>query len=276
MNPQQLEELEFRLLLEGVFEVYGYDFRDYAEASLRRRIRHWLAERRYPSLSAAQGEILRDRAVFTSFLQGLTVNVSEMFRDPRFFRALREQIVPFLRTWPFVRIWVAGCAGGEEAYSLAILLHEEGLLRRCRIYATDINEAILDRARNGIFALRDMQTYTRNYQLAGGSGEFADYYQARYDHALMLPALRDNILFSPHNLAADAEFGEMHLVLCRNVLIYFNPDLKERALRLFDTALTAGGFLCLGMKETLEFRSLAASYTEMVKGLRIYRKEYPD
>ena len=204
---------------------------------------------------------------------------SYFFRERDQFAFIRDEVLPGVlarRTPPMFRAWCAGCASGEEPYSLAILLHEEGLLRRCRIYATDINEAILDRARNGIFALRDMQTYTRNYQLAGGSGEFADYYQARYDHALMLPALRDNILFSPHNLAADAEFGEMHLVLCRNVLIYFNPDLKERALRLFDTALTAGGFLCLGMKETLEFRSLAASYTEMVKGLRIYRKEYPD
>lgn len=276
MDSQRLEEIEFRLLLDGVYEAYGYDFRNYSEASLKRRIRHWLEERDYPSLSVAQGEILRDRAVFTSFLQGLTVNVSEMFRDPKFFKTLREQVLPFLRTWPFIRIWVAGCAGGEEAYSLAIVLHEGELLRRCRIYATDINEAILDRARDGIFALRDMQNFTRNYQLAGGTGEFADYYTARYDRALMLPALRENILFTPHNLAVDADFGEMHLILCRNVLIYFNPTLKERALGLFDTALTAGGFLCLGLKETLEIRSIAASYREITRGMRIYRKEYPD
>ncbi|NJC88781.1 MAG: protein-glutamate O-methyltransferase CheR [Desulfuromonas sp.] len=276
MDLQRLEEIELRLLLDGVFEAYGYDFRNYAEASLKRRLRHWLAEQGYASLSIAQGEILRDRAVFTSFLQGLTVNVSEMFRDPKFFRTLREHVLPFLRTWPFMRIWVAGCAGGEEAYSLAIVLHEGGVLRRCRIYATDINEAILDRARDGIFALRDMQNFTRNYQLAGGTTEFADYYTARYDRALMLPALRENILFTPHNLAVDADFGEMHLILCRNVLIYFNPTLKERALGLFDTALTAGGFLCLGMKETLEIRSIAANYREIAKGIRIYRKDYPD
>lgn len=275
MDPQRLEEIEFRLLLDGVFEAYGYDFRNYAEASLRRRVRHWLAEQGYASLSIAQGEILRDRAVFTSFLQGLTVNVSEMFRDPKFFMALREQVLPFLSTWPFIRIWVAGCAGGEEAYSLAIVLHEGGLLRRCRIYATDINEAILDRARDGIFALRDMQNFTRNYQLAGGTAEFASYYTARYDRALMSPFLKENILFTPHNLAVDADFGEMHLILCRNVLIYFNTTLKERALGLFDTALTAGGFLCLGMKETLEVRSIAARYRELAKGMRIYRKDYP-
>lgn len=276
MDPQRLEAIEFRLLLDGVFEVYGYDFRNYAEASLKRRVRHWLAEQGYASLSIAQGEILRDRLVFSSFLQGLTVNVSEMFRDPKFFKTLREQVLPFLRTWPFIRIWVAGCAGGEEVYSLAIVLHEGGLMRRCRIYATDINEAILDRARDGIFALRDMQNFTRNYQLAGGTAEFAGYYTARYDRAMMLPFLKENILFTPHNLAVDADFGEMHLILCRNVLIYFNATLKERALGLFDTALTAGGFLCLGMKETLEIRSIAANYREVAKGMRIYRKDYPD
>ncbi|MBW6512014.1 MAG: protein-glutamate O-methyltransferase CheR [Desulfuromonadaceae bacterium] len=275
MDPQRLEDIEFRLLLEGVFAAYGDDFRNYAQASLKRRTRHWLSEHKYPSLSVAQGEILRDSAVFTSFLQGLTVNVSEMFRDPKFFLALRNQVLPFLSTWPFIRIWVAGCSGGEEVYSLAIVLHEEELLHRCRIYATDINEALLDRARDGIFALRDMQNFTRNYQLAGGTGQFADYYTARYDRALLAAELKQNILFTQHNLAVDADFGEMHLILCRNVLIYFNSTLKERVLGLFDTALTTGGFLCLGMKETLETRSLARAYQELVKGLRIYRKNYP-
>lgn len=273
---EELEKLELRLLLDGIFEAYGYDFRNYAEASLKRRIRHWLSEQRYPSLSAAQGAILRDRTVFSSFLQGVTVNVSEMFRDPKFFKALRQQVLPFLRTWPFLRIWVAGCSGGEEVYSLAILLQEEGLLHRCRLYATDINENVLAQARDGIFPLREMQNFTRNYQLAGGTREFSDYYTARYERALMMPALKENILFAPHNLAVDADFGEMHLILCRNVLIYFNPALKERALQLFDTALPPGGVLCLGLKETLETRSLAAGYRELVRGLRIYRKGYPD
>lgn len=276
MTSERIEEVELRLLLDGIYEVYGYDFRDYAEASLKRRIRHWLSENGYSSPSAAQGAVLRDRAVFSAFLQGITVNVSEMFRDPRFFKALREDAFPFLRTWPFIRIWVAGCSGGEEVYSLAIMLHEEGLLHRSRIYATDINETVLCRARDGIFPLREMQNFTRNYQLAGGTREFADYYTARYERAMMMPALKENILFAPHNLAVDADFGEMHLVLCRNVLIYFNPKLKERALGLFDSALAAGGFLCLGMKESLEVRAIAPHFKELVKGSRIYRKGYPD
>ena len=274
MTPERLEEIEFRLLLDGIFEAYGYDFRHYAVASLKRRISHWTTEHGYATLSAAQGEILRDRAVFTSFLEGVTVNVSEMFRDPQFFLALRNQVLPFLRTWPFIRIWVAGCSGGEEVYSLAIMLQEENLLQRCRLYATDINEAVLGRARDGVFALRDLQKFTRNYQQAGGTRAFADYYTARYDRALMNPALKGNILFTPHNLATDAAFGEMHLILCRNVLIYFDGTLKDRAMELFDSALPSGGFLCLGMKEALENRPLAANYQELVKGMRIYRKDY--
>lgn len=276
IDGERLENVEVHLLLNGIYEVYGYDFRNYAEASLLRRIRHWLMEQGYPNLSAAQGEILRDRAIFTAFLQGVTVNVSEMFRDPKFFKTLRQQVLPFLRTWPFIRIWVAGCSGGEEVYSLAIVLHEEDLLRRSRIYATDINESVLAQAQEGIFPLREMQTFTRNYQLAGGTRAFSDYYTARYERVLMLPALKDSILFAPHNLAVDAVFGEMHLILCRNVLIYFNATLKERVLDLFDAALPPGGFLCLGMKETLDGRKIAGNYRELAKGLRIYRKGYPD
>lgn len=275
MTADRLEEIELRLLLEGIFAVYGHDFRNYAESSLKRRIHHWLSENRFASLSAAQGEILRDRAIFTSFLQGLTVNVSEMFRDPVFFKALRQQVVPHLRTWPFIRIWVAGCSGGEEVYSLAIVLLEEDLLHRCRIYATDINETVLARAKDGIFPLRDMQNFTRNYQISGGYREFSDYYSARYERAIMMPALKENILFAAHNLAVDADFGEMHLILCRNVLIYFNATLKERALGLFDTALASGGFLCLGQKETLETRAVAKHFQEIAKSTRIYRKNYP-
>lgn len=275
-GADEIEDLELQLLLSGIHEVYGHDFRNYAEASLKRRVRQWLAEHHYPSLSTAQGVILRDRAIFSSFLHGLTVNVSEMFRDPKFFKTLRQQVLPFLRTWPFIRIWVAGCSAGEEVYSLAIVLQEEDLLRRSRIYATDINEAVLAQAKDGIFPLREMQNFTRNYQLSGGKREFSDYYTARYERALILPALRENILFAPHNLAVDADFGEMHLILCRNVLIYFNIALKERALGLFDTALAAGGFLCLGMKESLEPRSIASRYAEIEKGIRIYRKGYPD
>lgn len=274
MDDEELFDIEIRLLLHGVRQVYGYDFTDYSEASIKRRITQWFASSGYQSLSIAQSVILRDREAFDSLLRGITVNVSEMFRDPAFFRALREHVVPHLKTYPFIKIWHAGCASGEEAYSLAILLEEEGLQGRFRMYATDINNEVLQKAQEGIYPLKDMQRYTRNYQSAGGKGTFSDYYSARYDHAIMMKSLRDRIVFASHNLAVDADFGEMHLILCRNVLIYFKPTLKERVLRLFDTCLVPGGFLCLGLKETLEGRRIASRYAETVPRMRIYRKKY--
>lgn len=274
MNNEELFDIELRLLLQGVLQVYGYDFTDYSEASIKRRITQWFASSGFQSLSLAQSAILRDRAAFDSLLRGITVNVSEMFRDPAFFKALREQVIPHLKTYPFVKIWHAGCASGEEAYSLAILLEEEGLKGHFRMYATDINNEVLQKAQEGIFPLKDMQRYTRNYQAAGGKRSFSDYYSARYDHAIMMKSLRDQIVFASHNLAVDSDFGEMHLILCRNVLIYFKPTLKERVLRLFDSCLIPGGFLCLGLKETLEGRRIAAHYTEAGQRMRIYRKSY--
>lgn len=269
-----MEDLEIRLLLEGVHARYGYDFRDYAESSIRRRLAHWLAESEFATFSEAQSRLLRDPDLFDSLVRGITVNVTEMFRDPAFFRALREEVVPFLKTYPFVKVWVAGCASGEEAYSMAILLDEEGLAGRYRIYATDINEKMLQRARDGIIPLAEMKPFTRNYQQAGGTASFADYYTARYDHALLSPELKKNIVFAPHNLAGDAEFGEMNLVLCRNVMIYFKPALKERCLGLFDASLVPGGFLCLGLKESLERKNRGEGYEELARPLRIYRKRY--
>jgi chemotaxis protein methyltransferase CheR len=183
-------------------------------------------------------------------------------------------VVPFLKTYPFVKIWHAGCATGEEAYSMAILLNEEGMSGHYRMYATDINEAVLQRAAEGIVGLADMQRFTRNYQKSGGIGSFADYYTARYDRAVLSGTLKKGIVFAPHNLAADAEFGEMHVVLCRNTMIYFKPALKERCLRLFDSSLLSGGFLCVGLKETLEGKSVGSRYQELVPGLRIFRKRY--
>lgn len=274
MDAEELFDIEMRLLLHGVNQVYGYDFTDYSEASIKRRITQWLASTGYGNLSHAQSVVLRDRESFESLLRGITVNVSEMFRDPAFFRALREQVVPHLKTYPFVKIWHAGCASGEEAYSLAILLEEEGLKGRFRMYATDINSEVLQKAQEGIYPLKEMQRYTRNYQATGGKGSFSDYYSARYDHAIMMKSLRDQIVFASHNLAVDADFGEMHLILCRNVLIYFKPTLKERVLRLFDTCLLPGGFLCLGLKETLEGRRISSGYSEVAQRMRIYRKSY--
>ncbi len=273
-ESDRVEDVEARLLLEGIEQVYGYDFRDYADASIRRRLAHWLAESPFDTLSQAQSSLLRDSKIFLSLLSGLTVNVTEMFRDPPFFKALREQVVPFLKTYPFVKIWHAGCATGEEAYSMAILLNEEGMAGRYRMYATDIDEAVLATAAEGVVPLAEMQKFTRNYQNSGGTASFADYYTARYGRALLAADLKKSIVFAPHNLTADGEFGEMNLVLCRNVMIYFKPSLKERCLKLFDASLVPGGFLCLGMKESLERRAIGASYQELLPTLRIYRKRY--
>ncbi len=274
MDAGELEDVEIRLLLEGLQRVYGYDFRDYAEASIKRRLSHWLAESAFATFSQAQSDLLRDPQLFASLLQGITVNVTEMFRDPAFFKAIREQLVPFLKTYPFVKIWHAGCATGEEAYSMAIVLNEEGMTGRYRMYATDIDEAVLQRAQEGVLPMAEMQSYTRNYQKSGGRASFADYYTARYDRAILSAELKAGIVFAPHNLTSDAEFGEMNVVLCRNVMIYFKPALKERCLRLFDASLLPGGFLCLGLKETLDGRETRGAYQELGPGLRIYRKRY--
>lgn len=274
MQPGEVADVEISLLLEGLQRIYGHDFRDYAEASIKRRLSHWLAESGFATFSQAQSQLLRDRGAFESLVRGITVNVTEMFRDPAFFKAVREQVVPFLKTYPFVKIWHAGCATGEEAYSMAILLNEEGMAGRYRIYATDINETVLQKAGEGIVPMAGMQRFTRNYQKSGGSASCADYYTARYDRAILSAALKKDIVFAPHNLAVDGEFGEMNMVLCRNVMIYFKPALKERCLQLFDSSLLPGGFLCLGLKETLEKRKIGQRYAELAPPLRIYRKRY--
>jgi chemotaxis protein methyltransferase CheR len=269
-----LEEIEIRLLLEGVFQVYGCDFRDYAEASLRRRLASWLQSSGLQTFSEAQARILRDRELFTHLVEGITVTVSEMFRDPLVFKTIREQVVPHLKTYPFLKIWVAGCATGEEAYSLAILLSEEGLGGSYRIYATDINEKALQEAQAGIYPLDKMRQFTKNYQKAGGKKTFADYYTARYDNVILAQKLRKSIVFASHNVAVDAGIGEMQMILCRNLLIYFKPALKERVLNLFDSSLCSGGFFGLGLKETLENRGIAPRYQEVSPGTRLYRKQY--
>ena len=274
MTADELIDLEIKLLMEGIFQVYGYDFREYSEASLRRRLTQWLSVSGYATLSLAQSDLLRDRTLLDSLLRGITVNVSEMFRDPAFFKAIREQVVPFLKTYPFIKIWHAGCATGEEAYSMAILLQEEGLKGRFRIYATDINEEVINKAQQGIYPLQEMRHFTRNYQQSGGTGSFADYYTARYNHAILSPSLRENIVFAAHNLAVDTDFGEMNLILCRNVMIYFKQPLKERVLGLFDTSLMPGGFLCLGTKESLNHRTIYDRYEAVTPRMQIYRKRY--
>lgn len=266
-------DIEIRLLVEAVYLRYGHDFRDYAFASLKRRVLQAQQRMGLGSISALQEQVLHDADRFAQLLQYLTVPVSEMFRDPSYFLGLRRHVVPVLRTYPSLKVWVAGCSTGEEPYSLAILLQEEGLLDRTILYATDINHASLEKARQGIFALDHMQSFTRNYQRAGGSRSFSDYYTAAYGGALFDKSLRDSITFADHSLATDAVFAETQLVSCRNVLIYFNRALQDRALGLFHESLTRRGFLGLGSKETLDFSAYADRFTPVSRPDRIYRKQ---
>jgi chemotaxis protein methyltransferase CheR len=265
-------DIEVRLLVEAVYLRYGQDFRDYALASLRRRVLQAQQRMGAASISALQERVLHDPDAFAQLMQYLTVPVSEMFRDPAYFLALRRLVVPVLRTYPSLKVWVAGCSTGEEAYSMAILLKEEGLLERTILYATDINHASLDQARKGIFSLEAMQGFTRNYQGAGGLRAFSDYYTAAYGGALFDKALRDSITFADHSLATDSVFSEMQLVSCRNVLIYFNRALQDRALGLFHDSLTHRGFLGLGSKETLDFSAYAARFEPVSRPDRLYRR----
>lgn len=265
-------DIEIRLLVEAVFLRYGHDFRDYAPASMKRRVLQAQQRMGVASISALQERVLHDPAGFAQLLQYLTVPVSEMFRDPAYFLALRNHVVPVLRTYPSIKVWVAGCSTGEEPYSLAILLQEEGLLERTILYATDINHASLDKARAGIFSLEHMRAFTRNYQKAGGTRSFSDYYTAAYGGALFDKGLRERITFADHSLATDAVFSETQLVSCRNVLIYFNRKLQDRALGLFHESLSHRGFLGLGSKETLDFSAYADRFQAVSRPERIYRK----
>lgn len=267
-----VHDIEIRLLVEAVYLRYGQDFRDYAQASLKRRVLQAQLRMGAASISALQERVLHDPEAFSELLQYLTVPVSEMFRDPPYFRALRRHVAPVLRTYPSIKVWVAGCSTGEEPYSLAILLQEEDLLDRTILYATDINHASLEKARRGIFSLDAMQSFTRNYQHAGGLRSFSDYYTAGYGGALFAKALRDSITFADHSLATDAVFSETHLVSCRNVLIYFNRALQDRAVGLFHESLLHRGFLGLGSKETLEFSAQAGWFEVVSRPDRIYRK----
>lgn len=267
-----LADIEIRMLVEAVFLRYGHDFRDYAPASMRRRVLQAQQRMGLPSVTALQERVLHDATQFAQLLQYLTVPVSEMFRDPAYFLALRRHVVPVLHTYPSIKVWVAGCSTGEEPYSLAILLHEEGLLERTILYATDINHASLEKAGQGIFALDAMPNFTRNYQRAGGLRSFSDYYTAAYGGALFDKALRDSITFADHSLATDAVFSETQLISCRNVLIYFNRKLQDRALGLFQESLSHRGYLGLGTKETLEFSAYGDAFEVVSRPERIYRK----
>jgi chemotaxis protein methyltransferase CheR len=267
-----LEDIEIQLLLEGLYQYYGYDFRNYALASLKRRIHSFMHSQGLNTISALQAQLLHDRTCMDRFLVNLTVNVTSMFRDPSFYLSFRTKIVPLLRTYPFIRIWHAGCSTGEEVYSMAIVLHEENLYHRCRIYATDSNEKVLQTAKSGIFPLKFMQDYTQLYLKAGGKLSFSEYYTAAYDHAIFRASLRDNVIFAQHNLATDSSFNEFNVIFCRNVLIYFNQVLQKQVHTLFYNSLCNFGILGLGRQESLRFTPYEQYYEEIAQGEKLYRR----
>jgi chemotaxis protein methyltransferase CheR len=267
-----LERLEIELLLEGVYRHYGFDFRSYAYSSMRRRLWKRLEAEGLPTISALQDLVLHDTDAMERLLADLSINVTSMFRDPSFYVEFREKVVPLLRTYPFLRIWHAGCSTGEEVYSMAILLTEEGLYERSRIYATDINDVVLQKARDRIFPLERMQEYTDNYIRAGGRRSFSEYYTARYDGAVFSQTLLDNVVFAQHNLVTDGSFAECNVILCRNVLIYFDRELQARVLGLFHESLVTFGILCLGNKESLRFSPNESQFEQLDAREKIYRK----
>lgn len=269
---QELETIEIQLFLEGVFRYYGFDFRNYALASLKRRIWKTIQSERLTTVSGLQEKILHNPAYLERFLLGVSVNVTTMFRDPSFYISFRNKVVPLLRTYPFIRIWHAGCSTGEEVYSMAILLEEEGIYNRCRIYATDMNEVVIKKAKTGIFSLKDMKEYTQLYHQAGGKKSFSEYYTAAYDNAIFRSSIKDNIVFAHHNLATDNSFNEFNVILCRNVMIYFNSHLQERVHKLFHESLGMFGVLGLGHQESLHFTPYEKHYEAIESSDKLYRR----
>jgi chemotaxis protein methyltransferase CheR len=272
MYPIDCEEVEIEMLLHGIRTRYGYDFAHYSRASLRRRLERALAQTRLTHFSELLDRLFHDEQCFDEFLKIMSISVTEMFRDPDFYQAIRKHVVPLLKTYPFIKIWHAGCATGEEVYSMALLLHEEGFLDRARIYATDFNKHSLDTAANGVYSARQMAAYGDNYRLAGGKGHFPDYYSDGYELAKFKDFLKERITFSYHNLVTDGVFGEMNIICCRNVLIYFDKTLQDQVLRKFSESLRHGGFLCLGNRESLNFTAIKSSFAALDRLQRIYQK----
>jgi len=272
VEDAEIVELEIELLLEAILERYGYDFRHYSRASLKRRIKHFLSKSDLDKVTEIIPRLLYDRAHFESLLYTISVTVTEMFRDPFVFKSMWRKIAPHLNTYPFFKLWNAGCATGEEVYSIAILLKEEKLYDRCQIYATDFNDLALEEAKAGIYPVEKIKTYTRNYQQSGGKESFSKYYHSKYDTVIINKGLKKNITFANHNLVSDAVFGEMNLIVCRNVLIYFDKPLQERALKLFYHSLADKGYLCLGTKESLRFSDLQDRFEVIDEKAKIYRK----
>ncbi|HYO97928.1 MAG TPA: protein-glutamate O-methyltransferase CheR [Polyangiaceae bacterium] len=268
----EVEDLEITLLLEGVYKQYGFDFRHYARASLRRRILRRVEAEGVGSISRLLDKVLRDPDSMEQLLLTLTIHVTAMFRDPEFYVAFRSKVVPLLKTYPFIRIWHAGCSSGEEVYSMAILLEEEGIYDRCRLYATDLSEAVLRTAQTGIFPLSPMKEYTENYLRAGGKRSLSHYYKAKYDNVLFSPSLRQNVVFAQHDLVTGGSFNEFNVILCRNVMIYFDKILQDRVHGLIYQSLARFGVLGLGLKESLRFTPYEGQYSELDSSQKLYRK----
>ncbi|MEJ7618140.1 MAG: protein-glutamate O-methyltransferase CheR [Pyrinomonadaceae bacterium] len=271
-HQAELENVEIWLLLEGVYRHYGVDFRDYSPASLKRRVRECVQREGVATISGLQEKVLHDPGCMERLLYGISINVTSMFRDPSFYLAFRAMVVPMLRTYPSLRIWLAGCSTGEEVYSMAILLQEEGLSQRCRIYATDISGDVLRKAADGIYPLDAMREYTLNYQQAGGKRQFSDYYTAQYDSVMFHPSLKTNVVFALHNLVTDGSFNEFQVIFCRNVMIYFNKELQTRVHNLIYESLGSLGVLGIGNKESLRYTARERYYEELDVRDRLYRK----
>ncbi len=265
--------IEIRLLLEAIYEKFGYDFRSYSKAHVKRRILYRLSASELKSVSEMQYKVLYEDGFIDVLLKDLSINVTEMFRDPLFYKAIRDEIIPIIKTYPFFKIWHAGCSTGEEVYSMAIILKEEGIYDRAQIYATDFNQLVLKKAKEGIYHIDKIKEYTRNYQKSGGVNSFSDYYMAKYDSVILDKSLKKNIVFADHNLVSDSVFGEMNMIICRNVLIYFNSDLQNNVVKLFEESLIPGGFLCLGSKENLKLSAGLSDFKAIDDKEKIFKKK---
>lgn len=274
-NSIELDEsdIEIELFIQAMYLRYGYDFRNYSRAHMKRRINHRLGKEGFGSISKMQHEVIRNPEFFSRIITDFSINVTEMFRDPDFFKYIRDEVIELLRSYPKINIWHAGCSSGQEVYSMAILLKEEGLLDRTTLYATDFNDKILDVAKEGIFPIEVIKEYTKNYIQSGGVQEFSDYYTAKYDSVIMKSELKKNIVFANHNLVTDSDFANMHMIICRNVLIYFDRKLQNRVLTMFTDSLQAGGILALGSKESLQYATDYGKYKVWNESFRVFQKK---
>ncbi|WP_285395318.1 protein-glutamate O-methyltransferase CheR [Lysinibacillus sp. fls2-241-R2A-57] len=265
-------DLEIDFLLEAIYHLSGFDFRQYNRSTISRRVFNSMQVNNIPTISRVLEKVIHEKGFLEQLLNDFSISVTEMFRNPSFFKAFRQEVIPYLRDYPEIRIWHAGCATGEEVYSMAILLQEEGLLDKAVLYATDMNEQVLEKAKEGAFPIYKMQAYTKNYMLAGGIHAFSEYYKTENQYAYFHPTLLQNIIFAQHNLVTDQSFNEFHVIMCRNVLIYFSSGLQNQVHHLFSESLSDKGFLCLGDKETLRFEDIISKYKELVDHERIYQK----